>query len=745
MRTYTLNKSSELHPTRFSDAAASGLRVFPVRPRDKVPATKWTQYQDRAPTPEELATWDASDYGLGIITGRASGIAVLDVDCPEAEVFVATLGLPPTPRLTTGRGTHYYFKVPAEGVRNATGIAGHKLDLRGEGGYVVGHGSIHPSGARYEWVVSPAEVPFADFPAALADLIHVRSEKAAGSHARAGSEVELVGDGRFDRNLADALADAKAELTGAKEGKRNDTLFRVGVRLARHVAGAGAEWASYAATLASTAVGIGLGHEEAERTLESCWANGSEEPTPWMLTAREWLYLSKPHVFYHRASREYLKPQAFDSTFSSQRVQKGPFSAFLLNGQYIQKVHDLDYQPQRADRFVVKDGLTWLNTYRPSDVVATPGDWAPFAEFMDYLVPEEDERAHLLKMLAWTVLNPGMKLRHALLLRSEHQGIGKTMLAEIWSELLGPHNVRKTTTEEVSGNFQGFIKENLLVLLEELNWGVGPMGYNRLKDLITSDTAVVNEKYMPVRNWPNFATFVILTNLETPILIEDKDRRIFFVNTPAIPREKSYYAEFITWWRAKLGVIRAFLETIDLSDFNPYAPPPMTRAKETLIAESRSELVKEIAFAVEERAGVFDRDIVTLDQIETQLGSSMRGKTKTQLVAALKAFGAVPFQQQRVPGMWNASVFAPMSGRASLWAIRNVDYWALAGAQERGEEFSRREGLLSVLHGVPVGICHVSEYPGDRSELEFQRIGRRITILETLEIIASHQSGRLPV
>lgn len=734
-----------LNNSRFSGAAAAGLRVFPVRPRDKRPAVAWTQYQDRAPTEAELAAWDASDYNVGVISGRPSGIAVLDVDAPEAAAFVATLDLPPTPVLSTGRGTHYYFKAPPQGVRNAAGMAGHKLDLRGDGGYVVGHGSIHPSGAQYEGLVSPAEVTFAEFPAALTALIRDHESSTGRVSAPATVEVPFGEAGRFDRWLADELSLAKNALSKAEEGTRNDILFRVGVRLACDVAGAGADWSPFAAALASTTADIGLEQEEVDRTLASCWKTGSEQPTPWMVTARHWLYLSKPHIFYHVASREHLRPQAFDSTFASQRVAQGPISAFLLNGQFIQTVHDLDYQPECADRFLVKDGLTWLNTYRPSEVVATGGDWTRFTDFMGHLIPDDEERDHVLKMLAWTVRNPGKKLRHALMLRSEHQGVGKTMLTEIWSQLLGPHNVRKTTTEEVSGNFQGFIKENLLVILEELNWGVGPVGYNRMKDLITSDIAVVNEKFMPVRHWPNFATFVILTNLATPIIIEEKDRRLFYVDSPAVARDKTYYSEFSAWWQANLGAIRAFLDTVDLADFNPHAPPPMTDAKARLIADSRSDLVKDLTLAIEERTGVFDRDIVTLDQVEAQLGSSMRGKSRAQLLTALKTIGAVRFSQQRVPGTWNDISFVLGAGRASLWAIRNPEYWDVAGPQARGEEFARREGALAMFHGLPLGIRHISEYPGDASHIEPPRVRRRLTISETLEVIESFWSSRLPV
>ena len=154
-------------PSRFMDASQSGLRVFPVILRDKKPALPWKQFVDQEPTTNQLADWDAGDYNLGVITGTPSGIVVLDVDSPDAQTFVEGLNLPLTPAVSTGRGTHYYFKLPAGGVRNTTKIGGHKLDLRGDGGYVVGHGSIHETGRRYEWLVSPDEVPFAEFPEQL--------------------------------------------------------------------------------------------------------------------------------------------------------------------------------------------------------------------------------------------------------------------------------------------------------------------------------------------------------------------------------------------------------------------------------------------------------------------------------------------------------------------------------------------------------------------------------------------------
>jgi hypothetical protein len=254
---------------------------------------------------------------------------------------------------------------------------------------------------------------------------------------------------------------------------------------------------------------------------------------------------------------------------------------------------------------------------------------------------------------------------------------------------------------------------------------------------------------MPVRHWPNLATFVILTNLKTPLMIEDADRRIFFIDSPALPREKGYYSSFASWWQSNLGVIRAYIDAVDLEGFDPFAHPPMTEAKRGLIADSRSELVKELSLAIEQRWGVFDRDIVTLAEVEIQLGASMRGKTKAQLTDALKSLGAVPFSQQRVSGMWIGDMFAVKSSRASLWAVRNSPYWCVAGAAERAEEYGRHEGLFAPFAGLALDIRHISEWPVDLPKPVMMRTGAPLEPGAIFKLLIDHvtarASKRLPV
>lgn len=145
--------------------AERGFSVIPLK--GKKALTKWEQYQSRRATPDEIKSWwrGSPKANIGIITGSVSGLIVLDVDGPEGEKALAGRHLPQTCTATTGKGSHYFFQHPGGTVRNAVGLEP-GLDFRGDGGYVVGAGSIHPSGRLYEWVsgLSPDDLEPADPP-----------------------------------------------------------------------------------------------------------------------------------------------------------------------------------------------------------------------------------------------------------------------------------------------------------------------------------------------------------------------------------------------------------------------------------------------------------------------------------------------------------------------------------------------------------------------------------------------------
>jgi hypothetical protein len=156
--------------------AARGLWVFPCRPHDKRPATA-RGLKDATLDPEVIERWwrQVPSYNVGVVTGAASKIVVVDVDDVDAEAELRKLeeqnsALPSTVESVTPRGRHLFFRCPEREVRNSASKIAPGVDIRGEGGYVVVPPSLHPSGKRYCWSVDSANV-FAVVPDWLLDRI----------------------------------------------------------------------------------------------------------------------------------------------------------------------------------------------------------------------------------------------------------------------------------------------------------------------------------------------------------------------------------------------------------------------------------------------------------------------------------------------------------------------------------------------------------------------------------------------
>jgi hypothetical protein len=124
--------------------------------------------KDASQDPETIAKWFTKhpDANVGLATGL--GIVVIDIDGPEGEAVLNSeqkkLGqLPETMEVTTGKGRHLYYRKPLDTViSNSKPKHWKKIDIRGDGGYVVTPPSLHVSGRRYEFVNESNPVPLPD-------------------------------------------------------------------------------------------------------------------------------------------------------------------------------------------------------------------------------------------------------------------------------------------------------------------------------------------------------------------------------------------------------------------------------------------------------------------------------------------------------------------------------------------------------------------------------------------------------
>jgi hypothetical protein len=156
--------------------ASKGLHVFPCEVAGKKPVTSHGCL-DASTDPAIIRAWwgEQPNFNIGIATGTASRVFVVDIDGLDAEAALARMensntGLPPTVEALTGKGRHLYFKHPDIPINNSASKVAPGIDVRGTGGYVIAPPSLHPSGRRYTWSVDSAAA-FADAPQWLLDKI----------------------------------------------------------------------------------------------------------------------------------------------------------------------------------------------------------------------------------------------------------------------------------------------------------------------------------------------------------------------------------------------------------------------------------------------------------------------------------------------------------------------------------------------------------------------------------------------
>ncbi len=231
-------------------AAESGLYVFPVTPRSKIPAVRdWEQVATR--DPEQIRTWWAArPYNIGAAVGR-SGLVVIDLDLdhgrgePPPDEFAGAAGGREVLAMLAGRagepapfntqttttptgGSHLYFRAPAGlTLRNTVGVLGWRIDTRAHGGSIIVAGSVR----EQSYYRQTNHLPIADLPHWLATAL-----TPAPPPARTAAPLEL--SGRRASAYVRAIVESEAhDVAAARTGTRHHARLKAARTLGRLVGG----------------------------------------------------------------------------------------------------------------------------------------------------------------------------------------------------------------------------------------------------------------------------------------------------------------------------------------------------------------------------------------------------------------------------------------------------------------------------------------------------------------------------
>lgn len=223
--------------------------------------TGWNKTQNYSHDAPELAGWVDSGGNYGVLGSKDH--IIIDTDNEELASLLSELPETFTVRSGSGRGLHAYFKCKNNGnitLYNPNNSDENFGNVQATGKYVVGPGSIHPSGGVYEVEtdVPVAEVPIEEIERVFDTYIHKKREidpdevkRGYGLWADVFDEISLFDVGCFPVNPIDR---GNGEIQGAHplHGSSGGMNFSINTRkntwfCFRHSAGGGPlEWLAVA-------------------------------------------------------------------------------------------------------------------------------------------------------------------------------------------------------------------------------------------------------------------------------------------------------------------------------------------------------------------------------------------------------------------------------------------------------------------------------------------------------------------
>ncbi len=571
--------------------------VFPCSPEKKSPLVNGGFHVASVEESKIRGWWQQYPNAMiGMPTGDATGIFVLDVDehgkvsgnKSLAELETKHSKLPETlEALTPGGGRHLYFK-NVSSLKNSASKVGKGLDIRANGGYIIAPGSINSDGKKYRWVNNKLKPAIA--PDWLADLAIKKklAKQSADPYAKKAQEAAVTA------------------LLATPEGTRNDVLNKQAFGLFGLVKAGRLNADVVRNMLVVAAQGAGLDLDEIEKTLDSAFNAAQPRYEGLKKTSKKGAGNAKPdlslddfraHMPDHRyifiPTRDIWPASSVDARVIWPVDSEGNAirpSKWLDNNAAVEQMTwapglGMLIKNKLIDNggWINQKGCTCFNLYRaPTIKHGDPKKAGKWIEHVKKVYPAD--ASHIISWLAQRVQRPQEKINHALVLGGK-PAIGKDTLLEPVKKSVGEWNCQEISPNAMLGRFNGFVKSVILRVSEARDLGdVNRFAfYDHMKSIIAAppDVIRVDEKHMREYPVPNVCGVIITTNYKTNGLFLPEDDRRHYVAWSDLKENsfsEKYWNDLWHWYEhGGFEHVAAYLAQLDISAFNPKAPPKKNR------------------------------------------------------------------------------------------------------------------------------------------------------------------------
>jgi len=356
------------------------------------------------------------------------------------------------------------------------------------------------------------------------------------------------------------------------------------------------------------------------RDLRESWYESTKEASFY----DNMIYIREQNLIYDHFKRMFYTAESFQNSFGNEDIDARKQA---LTNNKIKKVDKLDFVPKKPLIFE-EEGITFINTWNNhNERKGTKGDVSRWLDHWKTLGWEENQK-HMLQWMAYTILHPENKINHILLLGGR-EGTGKDYLLYPLLKAMGKHS-EVVDGHELLSSFADYILNFKHIHINETELGDHKEATtisNKLKPLAAAppETLRVNVKNKTPMKVRNIVNLTMTTNSQMPVKMNETSRRYYAVwsdfnqrdsQNEVLPQWKQYWKE--NWeWMFKEGVdhcIWYLRNCVDLSDFEPGSPPPITEFLNSIHEESKSPAQQTIEAFIENKIGAFASDIVTTNE-----------------------------------------------------------------------------------------------------------------------------------
>jgi hypothetical protein len=362
---------------------------------------------------------------------------------------------------------------------------------------------------------------------------------------------------------------------------------------------------------------------------------------------------------------------------------------------------DVIFDPLLEQGLTMHHGRQVVNTWRPADVEARPGDIEPFLRHIRNILPVPTDQLILLSYCAALVQHVGVKFKWCPVLQGV-EGNGKSLICDVMRYCIGPEHTHPLRNLSLGGRFNDWMLNKILITVDDVTMGPGIL--ERLKPAITDEWLEIESKGERVTaNHRIFANFLINTNHRHGVPKTANDRRysVFFLaqqrqsDLARDGMDEDYFADLFEWLNGPgLPYLAQYFRSFDIPDrYNPAGRckrAPETSSEQAARRESVSDLSETIADIMAGSPSGLRGPWVSRSFLSTHLCAIGHRVTVRDVRLALTELGYVP--HPAMGGRRTDRPVAPDARQAELW-VRAGDPAESMGRDEAVEEYERTNAV----------------------------------------------------